>query len=166
MLFFSLALILLICSSQINLLSSVILKNWVLSLEGIILFLSMISIGSSFFILNVMITVLLGKKIKPLSAAHASDLLVTPCNALASCCNVYSDHQKRVIHPLHFPVLLIYHWLPLRRGLHWAPLLVEFPSLSICSHFNLSFTNQFSDELSSIFPVFPYFLAVQVSPLC
>ena len=49
---FALALNLLICSSQFNLLFSVILKNYVLSLEGIILFFIMISIGSSFLFLN------------------------------------------------------------------------------------------------------------------
>ena len=45
----------------------------------------MISIGSSFLFLlflNVMIIVLLGEKVRPLSAAHASNLLVTPCNGL------------------------------------------------------------------------------------
>ena len=81
--YFALALNMLICSSQFNLLSIVIPKNWVLSLEGIILFLRMISIGSSFlflFFLNAMLTVLL-EKIRPISATHASNLLVTPCNA-------------------------------------------------------------------------------------
>ena len=42
----------------------------------------MIFIGSSFFLLNVMLTVLLGDKVRPLSVAHASNLLVTPCSTL------------------------------------------------------------------------------------
>ena len=42
----------------------------------------MISIGSSFLFLNVMLTVLLGEKVRTHSAAHASNLLVTPCSAL------------------------------------------------------------------------------------
>ena len=46
---FALALNLLICSSQFNLLFSVVPKNWALSLEGIILFLSMISNVLYFF---------------------------------------------------------------------------------------------------------------------
>ena len=59
---------LLICSSQLNILSSVIPRKWVLSIEGIISFLSMISISSSFrslLFLNIMLTVLLGKRSVP-----------------------------------------------------------------------------------------------------
>ena len=57
----------------------------ILSLEGIILLLSMISNGSLFLFplfLNVNLTVLLGEKVRLLSANHASNLLVAPCNAL------------------------------------------------------------------------------------
>ena len=42
----------------------------------------MISIGSSFLFLNVMLTVFLGEKVRSLFAAHASNLLVIPYNAL------------------------------------------------------------------------------------
>ena len=42
----------------------------------------MISIGSSFLFLNFMHIVLPRKKVRPLSAAHASNLLVTPCTTL------------------------------------------------------------------------------------
>ena len=77
---FALALIFLICSSQFNLLSSVIPKKWVLSLGGIISFLSMIYIGFLFLFLlflNIVLTVLLGENFKLIFAAHASRLLVT-----------------------------------------------------------------------------------------
>ena len=48
-----------ICSSQFNLLSRVISRNWVLFLSGIVWFLSVISIGSLFLFLNIIFTVLL-----------------------------------------------------------------------------------------------------------
>ena len=49
---FALAFRLLICSSQFSLLSNVIPRNWVLSLKGIVSFLSFISSGSSFLFLE------------------------------------------------------------------------------------------------------------------
>ena len=62
--------------------SIVIPKNLVLSLDGIIWSLSMISIGSLFLFLNIMLAVLLVEKISLFSAAHVSNLLVTPCSTL------------------------------------------------------------------------------------
>ena len=82
---FALVLYLFICFSQFNLLYSVIPKNWLLFLEGITSIISMISICSSLLFLlflNIMLTVLLGEKISSFSAAHPSNLLIIPCNAL------------------------------------------------------------------------------------
>ena len=94
---------------------------------------------SSFLFLNVMLTV------RHLSAAHSSNLLVTPCNARGATVWLpvvmyIPDYLQKVIHSLHFPVLLIYHWLPLGRG-------ISKSVGSSHSHLNPSFTNQFSDEL-------------------
>ena len=61
-------------------------RNLVLTLLGMIWFLSVIFIGSLFLFLlfiNNMFTVLLVEKVSPLSGAYAFNLLVTACSALA-----------------------------------------------------------------------------------
>ena len=70
---------------MLSLLSKVIPRTWVLSLLGMIWFLSVNSMGSSFLFLlflNTIFIVLLVEKV--LSVDHASDFLVTPCSALAN----------------------------------------------------------------------------------
>ena len=68
-------------------LSRSIPSNWILSLKGTAWFLIAIFIDSSFLFfhfLNIMFAVFLVEKVSPLSAAHASNLFITPCCALAA----------------------------------------------------------------------------------
>ena len=42
-------------------------------------------------------------------------------------------HPQTGSHSRHFLILPVFHWLPLGRRLHWAPLPVKLPGLSVCS---------------------------------
>ena len=78
------ALTLSISSSQFSLLYKVISRKWVLSLQCVIWFLSLIYIRSSFSCLlfpNILFIVFLVEKVNRFSAAHASNLLVFLCSA-------------------------------------------------------------------------------------
>ena len=71
-------------------------------------------------------------------------------------------HPQTGNHPRHFLILPVFHWLPLGRGLHWAPLLWNSQVCPFAlwngsshSHLNSSFTNQFFDKLhySSLYSI-------------
>ena len=126
----------------------------------------------SHFFLNIMLTVLLGEKFRLLSAAHASNLLVTLCNALDAIlwllvvmyiARLSAKSDPSTLFPSFPNIDLIATKYPSLWNFQVC-LLVLWNGFSY-SHLNLSFTNQFSDELHHSSLYFYVFYCSSVFPL-
>ena len=122
-------------SSQFNLLSKVIPRNWVLFLLVMIWFLSAISIYSSFLsLLNIIFTILLVENIGFLSTAYASNLLITEFLTLwflAVMYNARSSTNNDQSIPFYSSSKISLNAIRKRVTLCIHP--VEFQSLFVCS---------------------------------